>query len=345
VSLLRRLLALFTREKPDAEGRPPAPHSRVDCPTELDSHAAEPDGETEDPAEDVLSRIRGFAGEPAAGGEMAPDDDSLVEAVEERLRSADLRLPVLPQTITEVTVLLGDPRASMVGVGRLVGEDQVLTTRILKMANSAFYGGVEPVADVQLAIMRLGLRELRGLLLTIAAETTILKGGVVLPLARRLWEHSVGCAVFCRGLARLVHRDDDRLFVAGLLHDIGKVPILEAVRDVARAEKRSGLPSEEILTHVFDAWHERIGEQVAREWALPEEIVHVIGHHHGRPEGEFEAAMALVAVANRLCHASGEIGSLVGLEAAETAGLSDLTLRDMTAALPEMVEEIAQRLE
>jgi len=151
--------------------------------------------------------------------------------------------------------------------------------------------------------------------------------------------------VFCRGLARLVHRDDDRFFVAGLLHDIGKVPILEAVRDVSLATNRSGLPSEETLTHIFDVWHEKIGEQVAIEWALPEEIVHVIGHHHDRPEGEFEAASALVAAANHLCHASGEVGSLVGLEAAEKAGLSDLTFRDMAAARPEMVEEIAQRLE
>jgi len=188
------------------------------------------------------------------------------------------------------------------------------------------------------------LRRVRGLLLTIAAETTILQGGVVLPLARRLWEHSVGCAVFCRGLSKFVHRDDEMFFVAGLLHDIGKVPILEAVRDVNRASNRSELPSEAVLSYIFDSWHERIGEQVAVEWSLPEEIVHVIGHHHLRPDREFEPPNALVAVANHMCHTSGEIGALAGFEAVESAGLSDVTLRDLAAALPEMVEEITQRL-
>ena len=134
-------------------------------------------------------------------------------------------------------------------------------------------------------------------------------------------------------------------FVAGLLHDIGKVPILEAVRDVSRAANRSRLPSDEIFTYIFDSWHERIGKQVADEWSLPEEIVHVIGHHHSRPDTELEPPNALVAVANHMCHTSGEIGSLAGFEAVDSAGLSDVTLRDLAAALPEMVEEIAQRLD
>jgi HD-like signal output (HDOD) protein len=116
------------------------------------------------------------------------------------------------------------------------------------------------------------------------------------------------------------------------------------VRDVSRASNRSSAPSEEVLGYIFDSWHERIGVQVAEEWSLPEEIVDILGHHHFRPDRGFEPPGALVAVANHICHTSGELGSLAGLVAVEAAGLSDSTLRDLAAALPEMVEEIGQRL-
>jgi putative nucleotidyltransferase with HDIG domain len=166
----------------------------------------------------------------------------------------------------------------------------------------------------------------------------------VLPLARRLWEHSVGCAVLCRGLSRRIHRDEETHFVAGLLHDIGKVPILEAVREVSRAANQSRLPSEEIFTYIFDSWHESIGQRVAEAWSLPEEIVDVVGCHHLRADRALEPSNALVAVANHLCHTSGDIEALGGFEGVDSAGLTEAVLEDFAAGLPEMAEEIAERL-
>ncbi len=344
MSFLGRVLDVF-RGKPAPESvRAPAPRRRLETPKERATQWAEPGSPRAPDTHELLMRIRGFQKEYLGDEELTPDDAAFVQAVEDRLSRGAFQLPLLPQTTMDVMGLLANPRAQTAEIGRLVSQDQVLTTRTLRMANSAFYRGMQEIANVELAIARLGLRQLRALLLTISAQTTILQGGIVLPLARRLWEHSVGCAVFCRGLSKLVRKDDEKFFVAGLLHDIGKVPVLEAVREVSRRGGRRQIPSERVLTTIFDSYHGSIGKEIAAKWSLPEEIVYVVGHHHDRPDGKHAPSTALVAVANHMCHASGEMGAVAELEVVESAGLSHVTLRDWATALPEMVEEISERL-
>jgi len=145
-------------------------------------------------------------------------------------------LPTLPPVIAELTSLLGNPNTSAAQITELVSEDQAMTAKILKLANSAYYGFPSEVATIKQAVVLLGFSSIRDVALS-ASVVDIFKASLKQQGGRgrfdlvRFWEHSIGVAVASRILAkRLDIAEAEELFVLGLVHDM----------PVHRSRKRGG---------------------------------------------------------------------------------------------------------
>ena len=195
-------------------------------------------------------------------------------------------LPTLPFVALEVNRLFEDPDASLSVVSQVIEKDPSIAMKILKLVNSAFYGCRSSVSTLSKAIMLLGFNTVRNAVLSVSvietfSEADDLEGFKV----NDFWRHSVGVAVISKKLAELTRvQAPDNCFVAGLLHDIGKVILSQYFKDVfkkiwttSRIDNLSFYAAEKKEIQIE---HAMIGSHLAKKWALPEDLVDTIRCHH-----------------------------------------------------------------
>ncbi len=222
------------------------------------------------------------------------------------LVSGVVRLVSLPEVCIRVNEMLEDPHVTAGEIGRVISQDTGLTARLLKIVNSAFYGFPSKIETVSRAVTVIGLRELRGLVLAASAVEAFSKiPNDVLNMVR-FWRHSVYCGVVAQLLAEKCHvLHSERLFVAGLLHDIGKLILChrmpEEMRMVAEQVKQSERPDYEIEKDIFGFDHSDVGGELLKVWQMPKTLGEVVRYHHSPSEAD-EAIMdvCLVHIANGL---------------------------------------------
>lgn len=220
------------------------------------------------------------------------------------LVSGVVRLVSLPEVCIRVNEMLEDPHITAGEIGRVISQDTGLTARLLKIVNSAFYGFPSRIETVSRAVTVIGLRELRGLVLAASAVEAFSKiPNDVLNMVR-FWRHSVYCGVVAQLLAEKCHvLHSERLFVAGLLHDIGKLILChrmpEEMRNVADRARQERRPDYEIEKEVFGFDHSDVGGELLKVWQMPKTLAEVVRYHH-RPSEAQEALMdvCLTHIAN-----------------------------------------------
>ncbi|MCP4690204.1 MAG: HDOD domain-containing protein, partial [Desulfobacterales bacterium] len=216
----------------------------------------------------------------------------------------------LPRTVMKITELVNNPKSSARALAGVLTDDQVLTARLLRLVNSSFYGFPHKVSTVTNAIVLLGFDAIRNLLLTTSVfDVFSQKNPEESALQEKMWDHSLGCAVGAKIIGGFLRHDKlEELFVAGLLHDIGKtVEMLffpdEYVKIAAMVEESNILmvtAEEEVLGYN----HTLIGKLLAGRWNLPAKLITAIANHH-RPEiaGQHRTEAAVVHLADILCRA------------------------------------------
>jgi len=195
-------------------------------------------------------------------------------------------LPTLPSVFFTVSKMLSDPRTSAVDVGNIVSNDQVIASKILKIANSAFYGLAGKVSTVSHAIAVLGFSSTKNIVITTSVLSAL---SPAIPIKgfnlAAFWKHSASVGAIARLTAREVcPQKQEEAFVAGLLHDIGK--LILAICDVedfakcvnhAISKKCLFLEAEQELLGVD---HTDIAALVNEKWRLPAEFADVLTNHH-----------------------------------------------------------------
>jgi len=225
-----------------------------------------------------------------------------------RIAQNVLSLPALPTIIAKMIELIDDPRTSASTLAKLISTDQVLTAKILKLANSAFYGFPRRIATVNLAIVVLGFDTLKdlGLSVTIIGRFKNRSSNASFDMSR-FWEHSISCGVVGKMLARRInYRIAGEAFVAGLLHDIGKLILnqyfpkeFDAIMDRVRNKGESFRQAE---LEVLGLGHARIGSWLVEKWNLPPHLVEAIALHHTPAEStENPQLTAIIHFADFLC--------------------------------------------
>ncbi|MBI5093246.1 MAG: HDOD domain-containing protein [Candidatus Hydrogenedentes bacterium] len=194
------------------------------------------------------------------------------------------QLPTLPTVLGKVLDAAGDPETSAVDLGRHIAVDQSLSATVLRLVNSAYYGFYREITSVPRAVVLLGFREVRKLVLTATAFQS-LSGGDSGYDRVQLWRHSLATAMAAeRGARMLAMPLPGDGFTAGLLHDVGKVAFdlvypEQFQRAVSLAHKnRSFVRDAE--REVFGIHHGEIGGLLGEHWNMPEPIVESIRFHH-----------------------------------------------------------------
>lgn len=214
-------------------------------------------------------------------------------------------LPYSPELLQSLFAQTSDASlAPAAEVAKTIGNDQGLTSRILALANSAFYGLQSQVSSVQRAILVLGMREVRTLALALGFQSLTRKNSLPddFDLAE-YWTHQVLVASVAKKLAEdSPDLDPDNMFTAGILHDVGKLIIaMYAPNDwheITRLRREEGLRPTIAEERVLGVDHGVAGALVLKSWHLPESLVEPINWHHNPnaphlPEAVREAAVLL----------------------------------------------------
>ena len=196
----------------------------------------------------------------------------------------NVQLISLPEVCLRIQQLADNPYADMDEFAQLVIQDPALTTRLLKLVNSAYYGFPGRVDTLSRAVKLIGIAELRNLTLAMAAMDVF--GGLHNERFDMLsfWRHSVYCALVARDLAKranVLHAE--RLFIAGLLHDVGRLLIFSLLPEPAgrilyRQSQGETVPAAERAELGFD--HADVGFELLSLWRLPHALCSAVGHHH-----------------------------------------------------------------
>ncbi len=259
------------------------------------------------------------------------------------LVSGVVRLVSLPEVCIRVNEMLEDPHVNASDIGKVISQDTGLTARLLKIVNSAFYGFPSRIETVSRAVTVIGLRELRGLVLAASAVEAFSKiPNDVLNMVK-FWRHSVYCGVVAQLLAERCHvLHSERLFVAGLLHDIGKLILSHRMpnemREVVSRVKLEDRPDYEIEKEIFGFDHTDVGGELLKVWQMPKTLAEAVQHHHNPQEAD-ESIMdvCLIHIANSM--------TIIAEQGLEMEGCSETVLPyawQTTNLGPEIMDEIFQ---
>jgi len=221
---------------------------------------------------------------------------------------ADLdRLPALPEVIQNLIDYLQHPEVDVGQVAERIARDPALAAKLLRVANSSFYGLQSQVATIPDALVVLGLRAVRTLVTGAAMVTHFQALAVAGYDQRAFWLHSAGTALCARVLARQIGANTENAYTAGLLHDIGCLILAarfpeEYHRTTAyRARLDCHLIEAEHEVLAFD--HAQIGAALAARWKFPAEIAAAIASHHTPMDQPADSLAGLIHVADVMAHA------------------------------------------
>jgi len=268
----------------------------------------------------------------------------------------NLNIPTLPEVVQRIGRMIEDPEVGTAEIGAVVSEDAPLAAKVLRIANSAFYGLHERCLSTEQATSVLGVRVLKN----VVTQAAVIQHFAHLEAYSgfdidEIWRHSSMVAHACSLLARASKlRTDltpDEFHVCGLLHDLGKVVMLDGLGegyvDVFRAAKRGDGRLHELEKREFGFDHTEVGALVAHHWSLPEDVAKAIRYHHGPRERVAEdPVVSLVAHANLVCHwlAEGKLEAARASLDEETLGCLGIEGSGVESVLEEILEAHQQAL-
>lgn len=206
-------------------------------------------------------------------------------SIEKSLRD----LPALPGVVSRILEETNDPNSSAQTIEKLLSSDQALASKVLRVVNSAYYGLSGQVTSLSQAIMILGMLQIRNLVLSVSAISSIKpKTPRQQEMLKQFWLHSFGTAAATQILAkekRMKVDDAEALFLGGLLHDIGLLFLYsmftQTYDQVVRYAEEKQLSRTEAEEKLLGLTHPQIGAAMAAQWNLPETLATLINLHEG----------------------------------------------------------------
>ena len=195
-------------------------------------------------------------------------------------------LPVMPAPVLRVMQIAGDPTSSASHLAEAICAEPSLAARVLRFANSAYYGMPGEVTTIRASVVLLGTSTVKNLAMIAATRSWFAdNGGVSRADAEMMWEHAVATGTTAGSLAGgLPANSENEAFCAGLLHDMGKVVLAVWMGDkyfalIERGTSR-GIPAYNVERSAFGFDHSETGYALGRKWKLPEKLLLPIRYHH-----------------------------------------------------------------
>jgi HD-like signal output (HDOD) protein len=283
---------------------------------------------------------------------------SVRERVLDLIRNKDTSLPTLPVVINNIIVKANSESTTPEDLASFIANDQALSVRVLKVANSPYYGLPRKVDSITRAIMVIGFREV----ISIALGSGIFK--ILTPPDKdglfdvmELWKHSIGVGFASREVGRLTAKGtEDSTMLVGLLHDMGKILFLVSFMadyaEVLVKHQTDGAPLNIVENELMDIDHAEMAYLLMRKWNFPDSISLPIRYHHNIDQcpAEYLSQALTVNAADALCHAAG-IGNSANLaperddEVFRAMGLSPESILDLIASSAASREDVDAFLE
>jgi putative nucleotidyltransferase with HDIG domain len=218
----------------------------------------------------------------------------------ERIDQGTLELPVLPEVAAQVLAVTGREEFDLRALAELVRRDQAMATHFLRVANSALYLPKTKIVSLQQALSRLGTSAIREIALLISVKTRTFQVRGYERQLKEQFRHSLGSALFAQEIARMRRHNVEEAFLSGLLHDVGRPVLLQALVDLHKA---SGLsPEGEAVEAAASADHAPVGAALVTKWALPASLAETIRFHHTPDRASDIKGSMMAALADELAH-------------------------------------------
>jgi putative nucleotidyltransferase with HDIG domain len=195
-----------------------------------------------------------------------------------RIAGGELELPLLPSAVWEVMAFCASPDVDARKLSELIHRDQALAGHVLRISNSSAYMPRIPIVSLQQAISRLGTTALSEIAFAVSLHSRVFDVPGYEAVVRTLWQHAVGAAAYAKEIARLRRSNVEGAFLCGLLHDIGKPILLQALLDLQRQAGVTVDPA--LVSATMEAYHTHVGHLIATAWGLPLPVTESITYHH-----------------------------------------------------------------
>jgi len=225
-------------------------------------------------------------------------------------------LPTLPQVATHLLRIINEPLTSSSDVANVIGQDISLSSKVLRLANSAFYGIPHSITNINNAIVVLGFKVINTMVLSLTVFDLFPESNKSARLFDRkaFWLHSLSCGLIAKYLASKIKKfilfDPEEAFCAGLLHDIGKVVMEQYLHQefhkALQLAKQKKIPLFEAESQILGFTHTEVAEWLTSSWSLPNEILlPLIYHHSTKLVPQYQDIIYLCHLSDYLCYETG----------------------------------------
>jgi len=255
--------------------------------------------------------------------------------LESRLNAGSLELPLLPGVAMEITSAAAKEDVDTRTIADMLKRDAALSAHVLRIVNSPVYSPRAQIVSLQQAVARVGAIKIREIALVIACRTGVFKAKGYEKEIDEVFTHSIGTALFAQEIARNTRSNVEDAFLCGLLHDVGRPVVLQALVTLLR-EARVVADREAVLGLVSEL-HEAAGSALAKAWALPDTVVTALARHHSPRLEQEGVPVRIVSLADRFAHLSAESNGLTSEAVTGHPALAALEI------YPDVLEKILKR--
>ncbi|HVY25238.1 MAG TPA: HDOD domain-containing protein [Polyangiaceae bacterium] len=250
-----------------------------------------------------------------------------------RVAQGKVDLPLLPGVAMEVTNVANQESTDSRAIAELLRKDQAMAAHVLRVVSSPVYSGRTQIVSLQQAVARLGVQKIREIALAIAFRVGVFKLKGFEQHITSMFQHSVAAAMFAQEVARTTRRNVEDAFMCGLLHDVGRPVILQALVQILNEQKLQVAPAG-VVAACGDL-HADVGGTLADSWGLPEAVEMSIRHHHnGTPPDAHVNSVRITALADEMARHTFEPDRVPVAELRKHPALAPLEL------YPEMLDKV-----
>jgi len=282
--------------------------------------------------------------------------EHIKQRIESIINNLD-QLPSIPEVASKIINMVNDPNVSFKHIAEEISKDQSMTTNILKLCNSAYFSKGKEIASLDRAIVTLGLKEVKDIIMLIATKPVLDKSILGYDLAKGdLWKQGLVVATISKKIALDKKRKNiaDTVFTGGIIHNVGKVVIALFVqntfKDIMTDVENKNIPFHIAEKEIMGYNHQEIGEKILMKWNFPPVLQSIVRYYQD-PEiapDEHRIEVAIVHIANTISLMAGVgIGSdglyhELNKSAIETAGMSDKEIEKFYLMVPETLNQITE---
>ena len=279
--------------------------------------------------------------------------EHIKKRIEQIIANID-QLPSIPIVVSKIINMVNDPEVNFKLIADEISKDQAITTDILKICNSAYFSKGKEITSVDRAIVTLGIKEVKDIVVISTTKQVMNKAILGYDLEKgELWKHNLIVAMLAKKIATMKKQRTlaDVVFTGGIIHDVGKTIlalfVANTFKEILATTMEKQIPFSIAEREIMGFDHQEIGEKILEKWQFPEVLRAVVRYHH-EPDlapAQFRQVVSIVHVANTIALMAGVgIGSdglyhELSENAVKAAEMSTQDLEQLFAGVPEILKQ------